>query len=131
MSRKRNIVKKLFACAIFPIWRRERQRYVMGKRKFGKGKSKCIKSTIFKTPGKLSVNVNHNYDFSHAFQRFLDPIIFFLRKPQKSQFEVKTASHDSPIFFHSLSSERAPVIWTIPSRNVSNVYPRQSQDKKK
>jgi hypothetical protein len=54
MSRKGDIVKKLLLGAIFPIWRRERQKYEVAKLKFGKNTSKFIKLFIFKTPGKVS-----------------------------------------------------------------------------
>jgi hypothetical protein len=49
-SRKGDIVKKLLLGAIFPIWRRERQKYEVAKLKFGKSTSKSIKLPIFKTP---------------------------------------------------------------------------------
>ena len=52
MSQNGNIVKKLFLGAIFPIWRRERQRYEGAKLKFEKSTSKSIKLPIFKTFGK-------------------------------------------------------------------------------
>jgi hypothetical protein len=47
MSQKGDIVKKLLLGAIFPIWRRERQKYEVAKLKFGKSTSKYIKLPIF------------------------------------------------------------------------------------
>jgi hypothetical protein len=75
MSRKGHIAKKLLLGAIFPIWRRERQKYEVAKLKFGKSTSKSI--VVFNDIRAVNMTVCwHHLLFQFSNFEFPDLVIY-------------------------------------------------------